>query len=295
MKGLAHRLQVVVFDIRMAHDKTVFLTFINDRQHAIVRRNKILILSTDEQRAALGSHTGIHNHDVDCLRGKVGIGRANRQSSVEQIKRRDVVRDVHDSYIGINLQNYALKRSDQMVVGAVVSCERDDRVGQWILSSGIICAWRADGAGRHSHPLTLTEVRPAVKNSRGGCCAIANGPFGGKICSESAHTLFRGARMPVRVRKMSSAIPLTAALARLLSALVAGFIHARNCLTGLFLGFYGCCVHRILHGMKDVTAGKSAQRARSTTPTLFTPLQAIYTRPSVVAAMLRTTPPPEGM
>jgi hypothetical protein len=30
-------------------------------------------------------------------------------------------------------------------------------------------------------------------------------------------------------------------------------------------------------------------------PTLFTPLQAIYTRPSAVAAILRTTPPPEGM
>src|SRR5258708_19530834 len=62
--------------------------------------------------------------------------------------------------------------------------------------------------------------------------------------------------MPVRVRKMSPAIPLTAARAILLSALVAGFIHARNRLTELFLGFYGCCVHRILHGTKDSAAGK---------------------------------------
>src|SRR5260370_18197051 len=63
--------------------------------------------------------------------------------------------------------------------------------------------------------------------------------------------------MPVRVRKMSPAIPLAGALAILLSALVAGFIHARNCLTELFFGFYGCCVHRILHGTKDRAAGKS--------------------------------------
>ena len=143
--------------------------------------------------------------------------------------------------------------------------------------------------------MTLTEARASVKNSRGDCCAIANGPFGGEIASESARALFGCARMPVRVRKMSPAIPLTAARTVLLSALVAGFIHARNRLTELFLGFYGCCVHRILHGAKDGTAGKRPQRTRSTTPTLSTPLQAIYTRPSAVAAILRTTPPPEGM
>src|SRR5690242_4425028 len=36
-------------------------------------------------------------------------------------------------------------------------------------------------------------------------------------------------------------------------------------------------------------------REGCTTPTLFTPLQAIYTRPSGVATMLRTVPPPEGI
>src|SRR5215472_1664093 len=30
-------------------------------------------------------------------------------------------------------------------------------------------------------------------------------------------------------------------------------------------------------------------------PTLSTPLHAMYTRPSAVAAILRTTPPPDGM
>src|SRR5579859_2805480 len=37
------------------------------------------------------------------------------------------------------------------------------------------------------------------------------------------------------------------------------------------------------------------QRAGTTTPTLFTPLHAIYTRPSTVAAILRTVPPPDGI
>jgi hypothetical protein len=109
-----------------------------------------------------------------------------------------------------------------------------------------------------------------------------------------AHALFGCARMPVRVGKMSPAIPLAAALAILLSAVVAGFIHARDCLTELFLRFNGCCVHGILHGTRVNAAGKGAQRARSTTPTLSTPLHAIYTRLSEVAAMLRTMAPPEG-
>jgi hypothetical protein len=41
-----------------------------------------------------------------------------------------------------------------------------------------------------------------------------------------------------------------------LGALVAGLIHARDCLTELFLGFYRGCVHDILHGTKDGAAGK---------------------------------------
>jgi hypothetical protein len=56
--------------------------------------------------------------------------------------------------------------------------------------------------------------------------------------------------MPVRVGEMSLAIPVTAALAILLSAVIAGFIHVRNRLTKLFFGFYGCCSHGILHGTK---------------------------------------------
>ena len=57
--------------------------------------------------------------------------------------------------------------------------------------------------------------------------------------------------MPVRVGEMNLAVPVTAALAILLSAAVAGFVHARNCLTKLFFGFYGRCSHGILHGTKS--------------------------------------------
>src|SRR5258708_29428964 len=62
--------------------------------------------------------------------------------------------------------------------------------------------------------------------------------------------------MPVRIGKVSPAIPLAAALAVLLSAVVAGFIHARSRLTKLFLGFCCCCVHGNLHSSKNEAAGK---------------------------------------
>src|SRR5260370_29263797 len=60
-----------------------------------------------------------------------------------------------------------------MVVCTVVSCERDDRVGQRIFHLREF-ALGAGGEGGAPHPLTLTEASASVKNSRGGCCAIAN-------------------------------------------------------------------------------------------------------------------------
>ena len=120
----------------MADDKVLLLAFINHRQHAVIGRDKILVLRADEQRPPFRSHAGIHNHHVDRFRRKVGIRRANRQRAVEQIEGRDVVRDVHDGHVGIDLEDDAFERANQMVVRAVISCQCNDRVGQWILSPG---------------------------------------------------------------------------------------------------------------------------------------------------------------
>src|SRR5437660_10073927 len=80
-------------------------------------------------------------------------------------------------------------------------------------------------------------------------------PSRGRTQKKLAHALFGCTRMPVRIGKVSPAIPLAAALAVLLSAVVAGFIDARNCLTKLFLGFCCCCVQGILHATREA-AGK---------------------------------------
>src|ERR1700731_5350428 len=143
-----------------------------------------------------------------------------------------------------------------MVVDSVVSCEREDRVGQWILSAGIICAWRAGGARSHSAPFDAKGGARSRQEFTRRLLCNRQWAIRWRNRQQSASTLFRRAWVPVGVRKMSPAIPLTAARAMLLSVLVAGFIHTRNCLTELFFGFCGCCVHRILHGTKDGAAGK---------------------------------------
>src|ERR1700674_787089 len=73
------------------------------------------------------------------------------------MERRDDERDVYDRHLRIDLENDALERADQMVVGAVVSRERDDRVGQWMLSFRIVCAGCARGVGRHSASINASE------------------------------------------------------------------------------------------------------------------------------------------
>src|SRR5690242_12393075 len=77
-------------------------------------------------------------------------------------------------------------------------------------------------------------------------CAIANGI--GTAFRRSAQqsaslisrfALFRRATMPLGIGVMRAAEPLVAVLAKLLSALIAGFIHARHSLTSVFLRLYG--------------------------------------------------------
>src|SRR5207248_7897625 len=117
-------------------------------------------------------HAGIEHVDVNGLRRKIGVRRADGQRAVEQIKGRDVVRDVHDGRIRIDLQNDALQRANQVVVDAVVRRQGNDRVGQGALSSAKVVrlalakrAWRVCGVplrarnGKSTAPFDANEWR----------------------------------------------------------------------------------------------------------------------------------------
>src|SRR5215467_14807903 len=74
-------------------------------------------------------------------------------------------------------------------------------------------------------------------------CGKQGRPYNGGRCSSDV-ALLGCAGMPLGVGKVRAAEPLAAALAILLSAVVAGFIHARDSLAGLFLWLDGWCRHR---------------------------------------------------
>src|SRR6266481_3833826 len=138
-----------------------------------------------------------------------------------------------------------------MVVGAVVSRERDDRVWQWILSPGIICAWRK----------RRVVCRSAHIDASGGACVrqefarrlLCNRQRsrGEANCPRSTFALLRGARMPFRIGEMRPVKPQAASFTEALAGLITRFVHARHSVAELLLDFYACRTHRVLQITED--------------------------------------------
>src|SRR5882672_8411252 len=148
--------------------------------------------------------------------------------------------------------------------------------------------------GGTPHTSTLAKARASVKNSRAGCCASANGGF---LRRKVLRINFRPARAHThasrgRGNELGRTIGCTARN-------TAGRFGRRVHPTAKFPDKIVVWILRPLrssHPPRNKAAqGRGTQRAGSTTPTLFTPLQAIYTRPSAVATIWRTVPPPEGI
>src|SRR5258708_4093301 len=85
------------------------------------------------------------------------------------------------------------------------------------------------GARRGGVALRILEAgggAPLRKEFGGRLLCNRQWPLDSELSCESTHALFGRAGMPVRVGKMAPAIPLAAALAILLSAMVARLIHS---------------------------------------------------------------------
>ena len=70
---------------------------------AIVRRNEEVLVSAHQNGAALGSHSGIHDDDVNRARRKIGVRVGERERTVENVKGNHAVVDVHNSRGGIDV------------------------------------------------------------------------------------------------------------------------------------------------------------------------------------------------
>src|SRR5207247_617954 len=145
------------------------------------------------------------------------------------------------------------------------------------------------------HILTLAEECASVKNSRAGCCAIANGLAwkptalaqlspcsGAQGCHSGSGKCGLQNHKPHRSQK------------RWPGSSHGSSMHDTpwQIYSLVFTSFELIAYYK---SQKTILAEEGHQRAGSTTPTLLTPLHAIYTRPSEVAAIFRTVPPPEGM
>src|SRR5260370_39797275 len=68
MKSFAYGMQIIMFDIGVAHDESFRFALENDREHAVDGGDKILILRADQQLRSLGSHAGVHHHNMNRFR-----------------------------------------------------------------------------------------------------------------------------------------------------------------------------------------------------------------------------------
>ena len=135
-----------MFHVRVPHDR-IGIALVNQRKHAIVRRDEILIVRAHQQRSPRSADSRIDHHNVNRAIRKIRIRSSDRQRAIEQIKRRHVMRDVDDRDIRINFEDHALQRADQMVVRSVVRSQRNNLVCQWSLS-----AWAFLQSGAHHAP-----------------------------------------------------------------------------------------------------------------------------------------------
>jgi hypothetical protein len=111
-------------------DDEVGLFLVYAREDAVIRSDKVLVLTADEQRTPLSANAGIDDNNVNGAGREKGIGGSDSQGAVKKIEGRNLVSDVDDRSVGINLEDDALEHGYQVIVRAVVRGQRDEWIGQ---------------------------------------------------------------------------------------------------------------------------------------------------------------------
>src|SRR5256885_2172378 len=176
--------------------------------------------------------------------------------------------------------NQAARHRQETPQTLLCNCELP---GQW--PEAVFWGWRPEGEIRWPFEAQDKQDRRSAKRDASSRCTLSGALIG---C----------AGMPIRVREVRAAKPLPALCAATLPKNLAGYFPRRDALASPFLWLFLQLFHDDLPGTRPecpMTLMEMFQGVRSTTATLLTPLHARYKRPSEVAAMFRTVPPPEGM
>ena len=99
---------------------------VDSGEHAIIGRDKIVLVAGNENGTARCADAGIDHDEVDGFRREIRIGLSDGDGAVKNIVSEDVMGDVDDVDFGIDAENHALHYADQVIAGAVVRRQSDD-------------------------------------------------------------------------------------------------------------------------------------------------------------------------
>src|SRR6266852_3801472 len=104
-------------------------SFADPTKQSVVRSDKELAGTFDDDSSARGSHARIDNPDMNSAGGKVLICNQQIEGGRPDILRRNFVGDVNYADVGIDGEYRALHRAHEIILQAKVSQESDQRHG----------------------------------------------------------------------------------------------------------------------------------------------------------------------
>jgi len=96
-------------------------------EDSVIRSDKCMVVSFDENRTAGASHAGVHHCDVDRPGRKAGVRLAQCERGLSDVERLNLVGDIDQSGIRADSQDDALHGSDVVVGEAEIGEKGDER------------------------------------------------------------------------------------------------------------------------------------------------------------------------
>ena len=100
----------------------------DEREHAVIRRQKIMARGGDQQGAARGAHAGIHHDDVRRVRRIVAIGLRQSQGGIQHIEGIHRVAQVHHVGLQVDAKDDAAHGAHEVIRDAEIRCQGDNVV-----------------------------------------------------------------------------------------------------------------------------------------------------------------------
>src|ERR1043165_5766270 len=100
----------------------------NPTEQPIIRPDKKLIGTLDQDRPALRANAWIDYAHVNCSSWKISVNGKKVKSARVDVVRRDVVRGVDNLRARVDREDHTLHRTDEIILYAEIGEESDDRI-----------------------------------------------------------------------------------------------------------------------------------------------------------------------